>query len=53
VIRGLTSNTYFNASYKYNGEIVPDSGEILYLENLSPITRDYKQTETVKLILEF
>lgn len=53
VIRGLTSNAYFNARYKYNGEIVPDSGEILYLENLKPITRDFKQTETVKLILEF
>lgn len=53
VIRGLTSNAYFDARYKYNGEIVPDSGEILYLENLKPITRDPKQTETVKLILEF
>lgn len=53
VIRGLTSNAYFDARYKYNGEIVPDSGEILYLENLKPITRDFKQTETVKLILEF
>lgn len=52
-IRGLTSNAYFDARYKYNGEIVPDSGEILYLENLKPITRDFKQTETVKLILEF
>jgi hypothetical protein len=53
VIRGLTSNAYFDARYKYNGEIVPDSGEVLYLENLKPITRDTKQTETVKLILEF
>jgi hypothetical protein len=53
VVRGLTSNAYFDARYKYNGEIVPDSGEILYLENLKPITRDFKQTETVKLILEF
>jgi hypothetical protein len=52
-IRGATSNAYFTARYKYNGEIVPDSGEILYLENLSPITRDIRQTETVKLILEF
>lgn len=53
VIRGLTSNAYFTARYKYNGEIVPDSGEILYLENLKPIIRNTKQTETVKLILEF
>jgi hypothetical protein len=53
VVRGLTSNAYFNARYKYNGEIVPDSGEILYLENFNPITRNFKQTETVKIILEF
>jgi hypothetical protein len=53
VIRGVTSDAYFTARYKYNGEIVPDSGEILYLENLKPITRNTKQTETVKLILEF
>jgi hypothetical protein len=53
VIRGLTSNAYFNARYKYDGEIIPDSGEVLYLENLNPITRDFKQTETVKLIMEF
>jgi hypothetical protein len=52
-VRGATSNSYFVARYKYNGEIVPDSGEILYLENVSPVTRDIKQTETVKLILEF
>ena len=53
IIRGDTSDAYFTARYKYNGEIVPDSGEILYLENLKPITRNTKQTETVKLILEF
>lgn len=53
VVRGLTSNAYFTIRYKYDGEIVPDSGEILYLENLSPITRNIRQTETVKLILEF
>lgn len=53
VVRGFTSNAYFTARYKYNGEIIPDSGEILYLENLKPITRNIRQTETVKLILEF
>jgi hypothetical protein len=53
IVRGSTSDAYFTIRDKYNGEIVPDSGEILYLENLSPITRDIRQTETVKLILEF
>lgn len=53
LVVGSLSSAYFTAQYKYNGEIIPDSGEILYLENVSPITRNYRQTETVKLILEF
>jgi hypothetical protein len=52
-IKGLTSNSYFIVSNKYNGELVPDSGEILYLENLNPITRTANQTEVVKLVLQF
>ena len=43
----------FTVKTKYNGWLVPDSGEILYLENLSPITRANNQSETIKLILEF
>lgn len=43
----------FTVKAKYNGWLVPDSGEILYLENLSPITRANNQSETIKLILEF
>ena len=52
-IKGLTSNSYFIVANKYNGELIPDSGEILYLENLNPITRKANQTEIVKLVLEF
>ena len=52
-IKGLTSNSYFIVSNKYNGELVPDSGEILYMENLNPITRTANQTEVVKLVLQF
>jgi len=52
-IKGLTSNSYFIVSNKYNGELIPDSGEILYLENLNPITRTSNQTEVFKLVLEF
>jgi len=53
IIRGNSSDSYFIVSNKYNGELVPDSGEILYIENLNPITRNANQTEVVKLILEF
>jgi len=38
----------------YNaGEITADSGDIMYVENRSPITRAADQTENVKLIIEF
>jgi len=53
VITGQTSEAQFTVTAKYNGDLVPDTGEILYLENLNPITRANNQTETFKLILEF
>jgi len=38
----------------YNaGEINADTGDIMYVENRSPITRASDQTENVKLIIEF
>ena len=52
-ITGTLSGKTFKAAYKYNGELVPNSGEVLYLENLSPISRNENQTETIKLIVEF
>ena len=38
----------------YNaGEINADTGDVMYVENRSPITRAADQTENVKLIIEF
>jgi hypothetical protein len=50
---GITSNAYFEVRDKYPGELVRDSGEILYLENTNPISRNPRQTENIRLILEF
>lgn len=33
-------------------EYVPMSGKLVYLENLSPVTRNINQTEDIKLVLE-
>jgi hypothetical protein len=33
-------------------EINKDSGELLYIENISPVTRNINQTEDIKLVLE-
>ena len=42
----------FTSGYN-SGEIDADNGDILYIENRSPITRASDQTENVKLIIEF
>jgi hypothetical protein len=38
---------------KYNGDFVVGSGEVLYLENLDPITRNDNKSEIIKIVLEF
>ena len=53
IITGLSSNAYFISQYKYNGDLISDSGEILYLENINPINRSTTRSETIKLILRF
>jgi len=45
-------NISFTAGYNA-GEIDADTGDVIYVENRSPITRASDQTENVKLIIEF
>lgn len=52
VATGQTSDAQFTVSNKYDGELVPGSGQVLYIENFSPISRSITQSETIKLILE-
>ena len=42
----------FSSGYA-NPEIQPDSGDIIYVEHRSPISRASDQTENIKLIIEF
>ena len=53
VATGNSSDAQFTVTAKYNGELIPDSGEVVYIENISPVSRSNTQTETIKLILEF
>lgn len=53
VITGNTSTAQFTLSYKYPGDVVPDSGDVFYIENVDPITRGSNRSETIKIILEF
>jgi len=52
-ITGQTSESVFRLNNKYYPEIVYGTGEIIYIENIDPVTRAPEQTETFKLILEF
>ena len=42
----------FTSGYN-SGEIDADEGDVIYIENRSPITRASDQTENVKLVIEF
>lgn len=53
-IVGTTSGaTLENLSNKYPGDFVVGSGQVLYIENLDPITRAGNKSEIIKIILEF
>jgi hypothetical protein len=53
-IVGITSGaTLENLSNKYPGDFVVGSGQVLYIENLDPITRAGNKSEIIKIILEF
>jgi hypothetical protein len=52
-IIGLTSGAVATIVNKYTPELVYGTGDILYIENVEPITRQTDQTETFKIILEF
>jgi len=41
------------STYKYEGDFMRGSGDIIYIENIEPIARSNTQSETIKLILEF
>ena len=46
------NGTVFSSGYS-NPELAFDSGDIIYVEERSPITRASDQTENIKLIIEF
>ena len=47
-----TNAVSFSSGYS-NPELAADSGDIIYVEERSPITRASDQTENIKLIIEF
>lgn len=53
IITGSQSEAQFTVVNKYPGELVDDSGQVMYIENLSEIKRAASQTESIKLIIQF
>jgi hypothetical protein len=52
-ISGVDSGADFLVSGLVPPDLVKNSGDVIYIENFSPITKANSQTETLKLVLEF
>jgi hypothetical protein len=52
-ITGDTSDAQFLVSGIVPSDLVYGSGDVIYIENFTPITKSSGQTETIKLVLEF
>ena len=50
-IRGQSSGAVGYFTDTAGPDIVPNSGEVMYVENVSPITRDNSQTKTCTVYL--
>lgn len=60
VVNTFVSNTSFGGTgaqakitSKIDGDLIDNSGEVLYIENISPISRSNDQSEKIRIILEF
>lgn len=53
IIGAISAAELTELTNKYSGDFVVGSGEVIYMENLDPITRDDNKSEIIKIILEF
>lgn len=53
LVQNNSSVTYTLGSVKYNPDIARRSGELIYIENSSPISRSNSQSETIRLVIKF
>jgi hypothetical protein len=52
VVIGATSTASMTINNIYSGDLVPWSGDVMYIQQFEPISRSAEQTETIKIILE-
>lgn len=53
LIVGSSSNSVFVSTNKYNGDLIKDSGENLYINNVDAVTRSDSTSEIVKIVITF
>lgn len=52
VVTGADSGATLTINSIQKGDLVPWSGDVMYIQNMEPISRSNEQSETVKIILE-
>lgn len=52
-LTGATSLAQADINTVYKPEIIENSGEILFLENIAPVARQNNQTETIQIVFSF
>ena len=52
-IKGATSNTVATVTEIWPPDTITGSGDVIYIENISPVARSNTTTETLKFIIEF
>lgn len=52
-ITGANSDAQFLVSGTVTSDLVKGTGDVIYIENFTPITKSNGQTESIKLVLEF
>ena len=52
-ILGIVSGATAKVSSIFSSEILPNNGDVYYVENKTPITRSLDQTDLLHLVIEF
>lgn len=52
-LQNESGGSYTLGSIKYTSDVVKGSGDLLYIENIEPVTRSNSQSETIRLVLKF
>jgi len=52
-LTGVTSSATFNINTVIEPDLVPESGDVIYIENFNAVSRSNTQSETIQLILEY